>query len=156
MLTSRNCWLRQKKIRMNSLNKHIIEFLDTEPKNKIVFCNQSEGAIDLGDELSNRIKPHLKHKRLSMKTKDLIDELVQSNIKTSAEIGKYIAIKNLGILFEPELKINFEHFLKTYSSDNTLIIDWPGEISSNHLYFLSKEKGLKADLKNLTYTIHEV
>jgi hypothetical protein len=141
---------------MNSLNQHIIEFLDTKPSNKIVFSRQAAGGIDLGKELSSHIKPHLDHKRLSMKTKDLIDELIQSNINTSDEIGKHIAIKNLGILFEPELKINFEHILKTYSSINTLIIQWPGEISSNHLFFLSKEKGLKADLKNLTYTIHEV
>ena len=141
---------------MISLNQHIIEFLDTTPKNKVVFCNQSEGAFDLGKELSNCIKPHLEHKRLSMKTKDLIDELVHSNTKSSDEIGKYIAIKNLGILFEPELKINFEHFLKTYSSDITLIIEWSGTISSNQLFFLSKEKGLKADLKNLTYSIYEV
>lgn len=141
---------------MNSWKQHIIEFLDTTPNNKIVFCNQSEDAIDLGKELSNQIKSHLEHKRLSMKTKDLIDELIQSNIKSSDEIGKHITIKNLGILFEPELKINFDHFLKTYSSDITLIIQWAGEISSNHLFFLSKEKGLKADLKNLTYTIHEV
>ena len=141
---------------MNSWKQHIIEFLDTTPNNKIVFCNQSEDAIDLGKELSNQIKSHLEHKRLSMKTKDLIDELIQSNIKSSDEIGKHITIKNLGILFEPELKINFEHFLKAYSSDITLIIQWAGEISSNHLFFLSKEKGLKADLKNLTYTIYEV
>jgi len=141
---------------MNSLNQHIIEFLDTNPKNRIVFCNQSEYAIDMGKELSNRIKPHLEHKRLSMKTKDLIDELVQSNTKSSDEIGKYITIKNLGILFEPELKINFEHFLKTYSSDITIIIQWPGEISSNHLFFLSKSAGINTELINLTYSNHEV
>ena len=141
---------------MISLNQHIIEFLDTNPNNKIVFSNQTEGAVDLGKELSSLIKPSLEHKRLSMKTKDLIGELVHSNIKSSDEIGKYIAIKNLGILFEPELKINFEHFLKTYSSDITLIIEWSGTISSNQLFFLSKEKGLKADLKNLTYSIYEV
>ena len=156
MLTSQNCWLRQKKTPMNSLNQHIIEFLDTAPKNRVVFCNQSEGAVDLGEELSSLIKPHLEHKRLSMKTKDLIDELVQTNTKSSDEIGKYIAIKNLGMIFEPELKINFEHFLKTYSSDITIIIQWQGELSSNHLFFLSKAEGIKADLKNLTYTNYEV
>jgi hypothetical protein len=143
-------------MKMNSLNQHIIEFLDTKPSNKIIFSRQTDGGIDLGKELSNHIKPYLEHQRLSMKTKDFIDELFKTNIKSSDEIGKYIAIKNLGILFEPELKINFEHFLKTYSSDITLIIQWPGEISSNHLFFLSKEKGLQADLKNLTYTNHEV
>ena len=141
---------------MNSLNKHIIEFLDTAPKNRVVLSNQSEGAIDIGIELSNRIKLHLEDKRLSMKTKDIIEELFKSNCKNSNEIGNYIAIKNLGILFEPELKINFEHFLKTYSSDSTIIIEWPGEISTGHLFFLSKEKGLKADIKNLTYSIYEV
>ena len=141
---------------MNSLNYHIAEFLNSNPTNKLVFTHNVEDTINLGKELSNRIKPHLEHKRLSMKTKDIIDEVVQSNIKNSNEIGKHIAFKNLGILFEPELKINFKHFLKIYSSDITLIIQWPGEISSNHLFFLSKEKGHKADLKNLTYTNYEV
>jgi hypothetical protein len=141
---------------MNSLNQHINEFLETNPINKIVFSRQTEGGIDLGKELSNQIKPYLEHQRLSMKTKDFIDEFFKTNIKSSDEIGKYIAIKNLGILFEPELKINFEHFLKTYSSDTTLIIEWSGTISSNQLFFLSKKNGLKIDLKNLTYISYEV
>lgn len=141
---------------MNNLKQHITEFLNTNPRNKIVFSRQTEDAINLGKELSDRIKQHLNHERLSMKTKDLIDEIIKANINTSDEIEKHIIIKNFGILFEPELKINFEHFLKTYSSENTLVIEWPGEITNNQLFFLSKEKGLKADLKNLTYSIYEV
>ena len=144
------------KLGLSSLNQHIIEFLDTNPTNKIVFIRDYEDAIDLGQELSSHIKPHLNHQNLSMKTKDLIDELFMSNIKFSEEIGDYIAVKNLGIIFETELKINFDYLLKAYSSDYTLIIQWPGEISSNHLFFLSKEKGSIADLKNVTYTIYEV
>ena len=91
-----------------------------------------------------------------MKTKDLIDELMHASIQHNDKIGKHITIKNLGILFEPELKINFEHFLKTYSTDFTLIIEWSGEISNKHLFFLSKMKGSRIDLKNLTYTNYEV
>ena len=141
---------------MNSLSQHISEFLNSEPHNRIVFCNHAKDAIDLGEELSMRIKPYLEHKRLSMKTKDLIDELMHASIQHNDEIGKHIAFKNLGILFEPELKINFEHFLKTYSTDFTLIIEWSGEISNNHLFFLSKMKGFRTDLKKVTYTNYEV
>ena len=141
---------------MNSLNNHIADFLNSNPKNRLVFTKSNNGSIDIGKELSNFIKSHIEDKRLSMKTKDFIDELFKSNIKSSNDIGKFIAIKNLGILFEPELKINFEHFLITHSSDSTLIIEWEGEIKPNHLFFLSNEKGLKADLKNLTYSIYEV
>ena len=64
--------------------------------------------------------------------------------------------KTYQIFAQLNLKINFEHFLITYSSDSTLIIEWKGEIKTNHLFFLSNEKGLKADLKNLTYSIYEV
>ena len=92
---------------MNSLSQHISEFLNSEPENKVVFCNHAKDAIDLGEELSIRIKPYLEHKRLSMKTKDLIDELMHASIQHNDEIGKHITLKNLGILFEPELKINF-------------------------------------------------
>ena len=141
---------------MNNLNQHISEFLNSGPENKVIFSNHAKDAIDLGEELSMRIKPYLEHKRLSLKTKDIIGELIQSNIKSCDKIGKHIAFKNLGILFEPELKINFEHFLKTYSTDFTLIIEWSGEISNKHLFFLSKMKGFRIDLKNLTYTIYEV
>jgi hypothetical protein len=141
---------------LNSLSQHISEFLNSEPHNRIVFCNHAKDAIDLGEELSMRIKPYLEHKRLSMKTKDLIDELMHASIQHNDKIGKHITIKNLGILFEPELKINFEHFLKTYSTDFTLIIEWSGEISNKHLFFLSKMKGSRIDLKNLTYTNYEV
>jgi hypothetical protein len=141
---------------LNSLSQHISEFLNSEPENKVVFCNHAKDAIDMGKELSSRIKPNLEHKRLSMKTKDLIDELMHVSIQHNDKIGKHITIKNLGILFEPELKINFKHFLKTYSTDFTLIIEWSGEISNEHLFFLSKMKGFRTDLKNLTYTNYEV
>jgi hypothetical protein len=141
---------------MNGLNNHIADFLNSNPKNRLVFTKSNKGSIDIGKELGSFIKPHIEDKRLSMKTKDFIDELFKSNIKSSNDIGKFIPIKNLGILFEPELKINFEYFLNTYSSESTLIIEWKGEITTNHLFFLSKEKGLKADLKNLTYSIYEV
>ncbi len=78
---------------MYNLNKHISEFLNSKPDNRVVFCNLAKDPIDFGKELSNQIKPHLGHKRLSMKTKDLIDELIQSNIKSCDEIGKHMLLK---------------------------------------------------------------
>ena len=121
-----------------------------------MFTKSNDWSIDIGMELSKKMKEFTRHKRLSMKAKDVLDELMNGSVKKDERLGRYIAIKNLGILFEPELKINFEYFLKTYSSEITLIIVWPGVIKSNNIFFLTEEEGIKIDLTNLTYTRYEV
>jgi hypothetical protein len=62
-----------------------------------------------------------------------------------------LAISNIGILLEPELKQDFNRFLEKHSNSNILFVKWDGEFDQENLYFLSKENGFKIDIKNLSH-----
>jgi len=49
------------------------------------------------------------------------------------------------------LKLDFFAILDKYSRSNLLFIKWEGEIDEENLYFLSKIKGEKINIKNLSY-----
>jgi hypothetical protein len=65
--------------------------------------------------------------------------------------GRLLTISNLGILFEPELKVDFNNLLEKYSNTNTLFVKWEGAIDNENLYFLSKEKGIKININKLSH-----
>ena len=138
------------------INEKIIEYSKIYSRNKIIISkNEFVGLklLDLGKILSNEIATKLSDKNLAIKTLFIIDELFSSSITNDSAYGKYLAIQNVGILFEPELKTDFLQILDKYSSSNTLFVKWEGEIKDGILYFLTKEKGQKIDIKNLSHIV---
>jgi hypothetical protein len=67
--------------------------------------------------------------------------------------GRYLSIENIGVLFEPELKLDFASLLDSYSQNNVLFVKWEGEIDAENIYFLTKEKGIKKNIKNLSHIV---
>ena len=63
------------------------------------------------------------------------------------------AIKNIGILFEPLLKIDFVALCKKYSRNSFFIIEHKGAVNDENLYFLTREAGKKIELTDLNYTV---
>lgn len=134
----------------------VLSYLKSQPRNKIVFYIQDIPGIqtlDVGKELSHEIKSIAPDAKIGMKSLIIIDELFISSIWDNSDYGKYLALKNIGILLEPELKIDFLQILDKYSSSNTLFVKWEGEIEDRILYFLTKEKGQKIDIKNLSHIV---
>ena len=137
---------------MDKIGKYII----SQSRNKIIFYkNEIPGiqTLDVGKELSHEIKSIASDAKIGMKSLIIIDELFTSSIWDNSDYGKYLAIQNVGILFEPELKTDFLQILDKYSSSNTLFVKWEGEIENGILYFLTKEKGQKIDIKNLSHIV---
>ncbi len=129
-------------------------YLSSQSRNKIViFTAPLNGIIpfDLGVMISRTIATLTDDKRLSLKVTGVLDNIFNSLIIESEKYGKILPIKNLGILFEGDLKIDVLQLFDKYSRTNTLFIQWDGEIENNTLYFLSKYKGQKIDIKNLSY-----
>ena len=83
-----------------------------------------------------------------MRAKEVLGNIFDSNLSDSDILGKHLAIQNLGVLFEPELKIDFLSLIDKYSRTNALFMQWDGEIENDTLYFLTKEKGKKINIKN--------
>ncbi|MGO1585865.1 MAG: hypothetical protein ACTHXJ_07825 [Mesonia sp.] len=134
--------------------KHIQSYLERYPRNKLVIHQEDMemlNAIDIGEELSLKLKPILKDRKLAMKTMQIIDDLLAKSIQEHKTIGNYIALKNIGILLEPELKLNLLQLFDTYSSSQTLFVYWDGEIENDQLYFLSKKNGQKFNLNTISH-----
>lgn len=132
------------------------KYIHSQPRNKIAFYKQDMPGIeatDVGKKLSHEIKSIASDTKIGMKSLIIMDEVFTSSIMENSDYGKYLAIQNVGILFEPELKTDFLQILDKYSSSNTLLVKWEGEIEDGILYFLTKEKGQKIDIKNLSHIV---
>jgi hypothetical protein len=151
------CWYsyshlcnRYKKYLMNNIEL----YLSSQSRNKIViFTAPLNGIIpfDIGVMISRAISSFSNDKKLSLKVIKVLDDIFNSLIIESEKYGKVLPIKNPGILFERDLKIDILQLLDKYSRTNALFIQWEGEIENNTLYFLSKQKGQKIDIKNLSH-----
>lgn len=136
------------------MNNNILKFIHSTPRNKIVFLDQpitNLRFLDVGKELSIKLHALTNDNRIAMKSIGIIDKLFSSSIEEDAIYGKYLALKNIGILFESELKTDFVQLLDKYSSSNILFVQWEGEKDSQYMYFLTKEKGRKINIENLSH-----
>ncbi len=132
------------------------DYIESHNRNRIVF-HQNEISdikpIDIGNLISSEIQSLLGDRRFSMKAKLKIENVLSTNINKHSNYGDILAISNLGILFEPDLKIDIVNILDKFSIGNTLFVKWDGEINSNELFFLSKQNGIKLELKNISYIV---
>lgn len=132
----------------------ILSFLKTQSRNKVVFYKDSIidiKAIDLGTELSQALFNLNDLTKLPMKGSYELEKIMNTAIIEHEIYGRFLAISNLGILFEPELKVDLMNLLEKYSNTNALFVKWEGEIDNENLYFLSKERGIKINIKNLSH-----
>lgn len=135
---------------------NITQYLQSQARNKIVFYKQDIPRIqvfDVGKKLSHEIKSISSDVKVGMKSLIIIDELFTSSFSDNSDYGKYLAIQNIGILLEPELKTDFVQILDKYSTSNVLFVKWEGDIENGILYFLTKKSGLKIDIKNLSHIV---
>ena len=132
----------------------ILTFIEQYPRNKIVFYKErllDITPIDVGQLLSQSLFNFNNERQLPMKAYDEINRIFDKAVLDHPNFGKTLAIANLGILFEPDLKQNFKTIIDSHSTNNLLLIEWEGEIESNALYFMSKERGIKININNLSH-----
>lgn len=126
-------------------------------QSNLVFLTSEkiEGShiLDVGYALSKAISDKLSSNTLALIANDKLHSLIEENAIHHDILGTIYAIKNIGILFEPELKIDFKSLCNRYSRDSTLLIEHYGDINNKYLYFLTRDKGKKIELKDLNYTI---
>ena len=114
------------------------QFLCSPSRNHLVIsdgCIVGFDYIDVGLEVSAFIEDKISDRRLSMRVQDHLNALLRSLICKSEEFGEYLALSNIGILFEPLLKINLEGFLDRWSQNMILLLDLgKGHVQDNHLF----------------------
>ena len=132
-----------------------LEFLSTTPKNRLVFdLNGSMGidSIDVGYQLASTLKDM---ESPSMLVGNIINKLILEHKTFNDSLGYVIAFKNIGILFEPALKINLGMMLDSISKSITLVMCAPGVVKNDTYYFMNENSGISMDLKGMSYYVIE-
>ena len=101
-------------------------------------CMDGYEYLDIGLELSAHIEDIIGDRRLSMRVQDMLNDILQSHMGKSEDFGEYIALTNLGILFEPLLKIDLEGFLNRWSQNTVLFMAIGKGVVENNRLYLSK------------------
>jgi hypothetical protein len=138
------------------ISNQISAYLKTQSRNKIVFYRDGIidiTAIDLGRLLSQAIYNLKDESKLPMRVSNELDKILNASFTDHSSYGRMLAISNIGIVLEHDLKQDFNMLLAKYSNNNVLFVQWDGEIENDNLYFLSKGKGIKINIKNLSHII---
>lgn len=138
----------------DTFNKHITSYITNESRNKIVIHKEDIHDItqlNVGCKLALELKNISINRHFALKAKSKLHELLTNSIEYHSKYGSILSIYNLGILFEPELKIDFLVLIDNYSKDHSLFIKWDGEIEDNKLFFLTKKNGIEIDISNLSH-----
>lgn len=130
--------------------KELISYANGDSRNKIIFSRRRfDGLkyIDVGLEIS-KIMGNSPEEISGI---DTLYRQVFNRASLSDDIGAYLAIENIGILFEPDMHLNLESILDTYSKGEVLIINAPGEIVDNTYHFFAADSHFVIDLEGLSY-----
>jgi hypothetical protein len=135
-------------IDINELTKYVKQ----NTRNKIVFCREDIGRItfvNVGLILSQFLSDE---ESIANVYQLLCNRILNQHLYNDI-IGDYIAIENIGILFEPELKLDLHNILESYSRNQCLIIKSDAEIRDEVFYFLTPDDTAIISLSGLSYKL---
>ena len=134
--------------------QNLSTYVNRQSRNNLFFIsNEVEGIkyVDIGRLLSGEIENSLEKKRLGMIAEDALRKILSRGSVANEHIGENLAIKNIGILFEPALKLDVLSILKNWSRDHILIVKHEGDIREGVFYLVSNSTKQTINLKEITY-----
>jgi hypothetical protein len=140
------------------MNSNLASYLSKNPKYRLVFDLSSSldvESVDTGAYLADALHAKVQKSNLNMYASDAIRKMIRQHTHEHPEYGRYVALSNIGILFEPALAFNLETIIEQTSKDELLIIQAKGCVANECFFFLSQQDNFSFSLKNLTYTIVE-
>lgn len=93
---------------------------------------------------------NLRSQMIAYIAEDVLSEIL-SYVQIDPFIGKYVALDNIGILFEPELSFNLRAALDNASTSKSIIICSNAFIKDNRLFFCQEGDNYSIDLTGLSY-----
>lgn len=118
--------------------KEIVAYCNREGRNKIVLSGSHIDElqyINVGREMASILaKEGVPYPSIETVYRQVFDGFYHDDT-----IGRYLAIENLGILFEEELHLNLHNIFDQYSKDQVLIVQASGEVQSDTFYFYDNE-----------------
>lgn len=135
--------------------KELTSFLNIGPRYRFAFVRNEDKvchvpSVNVGHSVAAFIQDN-EHIDLNAECFSYIKQLIATNTLHNSEIGKYIYLKNIGILFEPEIGLDVSMFLTNISRNTLLLIEWRGEMVYPYLYFLHSGSKYKLNLSQLNY-----
>ena len=119
----------------------IADYLAQATRNRLVFCHeQIEGLtfVNVGKVLAESLaKQDLRSPMIAYMAEEVLDEILSST-KVDDEIGSYVALDNIGVLFEPDLAFNLKSVIDSASTNKVVIIHSDGIIKSDRYYFFRR------------------
>ena len=140
--------------------KGLLQYVDRHTRHNLLFVKGViEGAryVDIGRELSERICDKLDNRSLPMICDDALNEILDCGTSKDEAVGSYVAICNIGILFEPALLINVHDKFEQCSREQVMIVNLEGSIAQK-TFFLGQEQDSRYSipLTDITYrTIYD-
>ena len=132
----------------------IAYYLQQNTRNKIVFCREGIDGIrfiNVGLELSRILGENPD----TMDGADTAYKQVLGQSQENGLIGMYLALENIGILFEPDLRLDVRSIFFFFSKNQCLIVNTDAEIADDRFYFLRKGDGTEVNLQGLSYQLSE-
>lgn len=115
------------------LKQEVVTYVKQDLRNKIVFSKQCiEGlqylnvGLTLATMLRDNSLPSL-----------AIQQLFSDAVKADQNIGRYLAVSNIDILFEPDLKLDVGNLFDSYSKNQCLVIQADSENVLSNITHLS-------------------
>lgn len=135
----------------------IKDFISSYPRNRLVIITDNKEVenvvfFDLGLLVAQNLTK-IDKKIVVFENYKIIENIIYDRKSFNNDFYHYIAIQNVGILFEPELRFDFQKFIENSSQNLTLFMKWNGEIDNKILYFVNKTNNHKLDLKHVSHII---
>ena len=143
------------RIDKTELIARLTQFSETLSRNHIAFVSQCDDVfrfVDVGIALSKELVGIISDNQLSLKARDCLNDILSSNMSNSEAIGNYLAIKNIGVLFEPILKLDIEALFNRWSQNIILIVDMgQGSVVQDKYYLSQQTDQYSIDLHEMNY-----
>jgi len=127
-------------------------FLQSQPRNRLVISKQIIEKLDyynIGNIVCDGLKD-APEAQLSTDVSEIIGN-VFSTPKQHPIYGPYVALTNIGVLFEPALRLNLSILFNDKSRESLLLIAAPYVIQDGNYYFFNSSSKCKINLKGITY-----
>lgn len=129
-------------------------FLKTRARNHLIVDQSNFLDIeyaDVGAKISRRLEKIENLNKAGLKVNDILEDIMVQTKSLWNNKFEYVGLRNLGILLEPQLGLNFQSFLSSHSQNKALFIHWQGEYESGKLYFQSKNKGIEVKIEDISH-----
>ncbi|MBQ9466676.1 MAG: hypothetical protein IJU62_06850 [Muribaculaceae bacterium] len=138
------------------IDQRLTKFLSSAPRHKVVvLLNDSVGAslpaIDVGRELAAYLEAYSTSHRAMDEAKQFLTKLIAQKTQRDPQFGPWVALRNLGILFERDLDISPANLIDNLSRNTLFIIQWPGLVNDGKLYFLDRGSRYFIDLSQISH-----